>query len=123
MVMGYISWCKEDVSECKIKGLTVKPSLGSQRDRPAELKSDRQRKWEQKREMKRTTERKREKGRKRESEGEQKTESNWFYDGFQLHGTRPNQLFMTRTHTHTHTHFKSVEHHKHKISVVSDNIC
>ena len=46
----YIIWCKEDVSEGTIKGLTLKPTLGSQRDGPAELKSDRQRKWEQKRE-------------------------------------------------------------------------
>lgn len=51
LVMSYISFgAREDVSEGTIKGLTVKPTLGSQRDRPAELKSDRQRKWEQRRE-------------------------------------------------------------------------
>ena len=60
--------------------------------------------------MKRTTNR--EKGRKRESGGEQKTESNWFYDGFQLHGAPPNQLFMTRINTqaHTHTHIHAHTH-------------
>lgn len=69
VVLSYISGRREDVSEGKIKGLTVKLSLGSQRDRHAELKSDRQRKWEQKREMKRTTERERrgERGRAKES--------------------------------------------------------
>lgn len=57
------------------------------------------------------------KKRKRPSKGEQKTESNWFYDGFQLHGTWPNQLFIlfrhTQTHTHIHTLFEGVVHHKH----------
>lgn len=60
VVMSCISRCKEDVSEGKMKGLTVKQTVGSQGDRPAELKSDRQRNWEQKREMKRTTQRERE---------------------------------------------------------------
>lgn len=85
------------MSDGKIQGLTVKLGLGSQRDRPAELKSDRQKIGAEERDE----ENDREEGRKRESEGEQKTESNWFDDGFQLHGTQPNQLFMTHTHTHT----------------------
>ena len=106
-----------------MKGLKLwsSASLSSQRERETgrpELKSDRHGKWEQKGTMKGTTERA--KGRKRESEGEQKTESNWFYDGFQLHGPLPNQLFMTRT--HTHTHFKLGVHCKHRIVAVSDNM-
>lgn len=42
--------------------------------------------------------------REEERKGEQKTESNWFCDGFQLHGSQPGQLFMTSTRVHTHAH-------------------
>lgn len=75
--------------------------------------------------MERTTGRERERergwGGEGAQKGEQKTERNWFYDGFQLHGPPPNQLFMTRKTRSLPLRPPSVANHKYKI-LVSDNM-
>lgn len=55
------------MSDGKIQGLTVKLGLGSQRDRPAELKSDRQKIGAEERDEENDRERREERGRAKES--------------------------------------------------------
>lgn len=55
------------MSDGKIQGLTVKLGLGSQRDRPAELKSDRQKIGAEERDEENDRERREESGRAKES--------------------------------------------------------